>query len=214
MACSGSSVGSAARANQRRFALAINVGSTDCGADRVQRHRRRGGRRVVDGDVPPLRVRRVGPRRRGIHGRRSAEAPPMATLPVGHTTVPVTMLPGPTLIAAGGVTTSTPERPAGPIGPGAPAAPVAPVAPCGPIGPAGPTEPSEPLQAEERRRERRVNVERKAGMRRVTTISREGRAGSATRFAPPHSKRPRRRETAGTRANWRRGGRWSDSPSG
>src|SRR6185369_7502073 len=74
---------------------------------------------------------------------------------------------GPTLIAAGGVTPSTPERPAGPIGPGAPAAPVAPVAPCGPIGPAGPTEPSEPLQAEERRRERRVNVERKAGMRRV-----------------------------------------------
>ena len=89
--------------------------------------------------------------------------PPMATLPVGQTTVTFTMLPGPTSVADGGLTVSRPERPAGPIGPGTPAAPLGPVAPCGPAGPVAPSAPSEPLQLEVRRREERVNAERKAG---------------------------------------------------
>src|SRR5262245_21350629 len=91
--------------------------------------------------------------------------PPMATLPVGQTTVLLTMLPGPTSVAVGGLTTSTPERPAGPIGPGAP------VTRCGPADPSG------HLQLEVRRRrgrEKRVNAERKAEMRRYNTVSTEG----------------------------------------
>ena len=87
--------------------------------------------------------------------------PPMATLPLGQTTVPFTMLPEPTLVDVGGLTISTPERPAGPIGP---------AAPCGPVGPVGPSDPSAPLQLEVRRRGRRANAERKTGMRRYNTV--------------------------------------------
>src|SRR5262245_44938099 len=95
----------------------------------------------------------------------------MATLPVGHTTVLFTMLPGPTLVAVGGLTTSTPVRPAGPC------APAAPVSPCGPAGPVGPSDPSGPLQLEVRRREKRVKAERTTGMRRYNTASAGGERG-------------------------------------
>jgi hypothetical protein len=55
--------------------------------------------------------------------------------------------------------------------------PGAPVAPCGPVGPVGPSDPSGPLQLEVRRREKRVNAERRAGIQRYSTVSTGGKSG-------------------------------------